>query len=411
MWLGSRDILILGVLAAWRCESIFRCRNQKGAPVAASAVAAVFWASSCAWQNGDSWDLGHVSSPEDAPLSSALLSRVAPDLNPGAGRVMTHVCLGVVALLVPAMVFAEAASILNRLRSSTPSNVHAWALGMVCLVTVWGFVEAMVVSPAVRHVEIQLERLPAEFDGVRVAHLSDLHVGATHGRRAVEAAAGAALREGFDLLAVTGDVAEGAPPREPSKSGLAPLARLAEHASLGSFWVHGNHDHAHYREELTRHLAELGVARLSDSHVLLHRGNASLVLGGTDDFQSGGSVAAAFDRAPAGMERLLLAHQPNHASAAADASVGLVLSGHTHGAQIAPLLYPVISACNDRRVHGLSRARDTQVYVSAGLGQWGPPLRMLAPPELTIVTLRRRPETSSAGDEEDGEVFSLRYRA
>ncbi|MFL6124877.1 metallophosphoesterase, partial [Actinophytocola sp.] len=97
----------------------------------------------------------------------------------------------------------------------------------------------------------------------------------------------------------------------------------------------------------------------------------------------------ALSGAPAGAPVLLVAHQPRQVAQAAAAGVDLQVSGHTHGGQIWPFHYLV--RVDQPTVHGLTRHGPTQLYTTRGAGFWGPPLRVFAPSEITLLTLRANP--------------------
>ena len=129
---------------------------------------------------------------------------------------------------------------------------------------------------------------------------------------------------------------------------------------------------------------------------MVERGGDRLVVAGVDDATARGSgldghgadLAAALAGADPDLPVLLLAHQPKQVMAAVDAGVDLQISGHTHGGQIWPFNFLV--RLDQPVVQGLSRHGErTQLYTSRGTGFWGPPFRVFAPSEITMLTLRR----------------------
>ena len=141
--------------------------------------------------------------------------------------------------------------------------------------------------------------------------------------------------------------------------------------------------------EWTALLRTLGLRVLLDEHVVLEHDGAQLVLAGVADFSARHFISAhrsdpraAMAGAPRGAGlRVLLAHQPRSAEAAADAGFDVQLSGHTHGGQFWP--WNLLVKLQQPFVAGLHRLRSLWVYTSRGTGYWGPPLRLGAPSEIT----------------------------
>jgi predicted MPP superfamily phosphohydrolase len=244
-------------------------------------------------------------------------------------------------------------------------------------------------GPQVRPVRVRLARLPAALSGTRLVQLTDLHVGRGIGRAYVEDVVRRANDLEPDLVAITGDLADG----PPAILGHAvhPLANLK--ARYGVFFVTGNHDHYSGAEAWIAFLAGLGIRTLRNERVSIGDGPDSFELVGVDDpaarmnGSGGPDVARALGGVAPGREVVLLAHRPSEVFAAADHGVGLQLSGHTHGGQFWPftwaahLVFPYVA--------GLARYRGTQLYVSRGTGYVGPPVRLGAPAEITLVELMR----------------------
>jgi predicted MPP superfamily phosphohydrolase len=143
-------------------------------------------------------------------------------------------------------------------------------------------------------------------------------------------------------------------------------------------------------------MTEIGWDALHNRHIVVERGGAELVIAGVDDATARGSGLAEhganLEAALAGVDPslpvLLLAHQPKQVPDAVAAGVDLQISGHTHGGQIWPFNFLV--RIDQPVVHGLSsHGERTQLYTSRGTGFWGPPLRVFAPSEITVLTLRR----------------------
>lgn len=244
--------------------------------------------------------------------------------------------------------------------------------------------------PGIAHVRIPVADLPRAFEGLRIVQITDLHVGATIHRPFVEAVVDAVNGLDADIVALTGDLADG------TVSELAhhvePLGRLR--ARLGRYFVTGNHEYYSELEPWLGQARALGFDLLLNEHRVLQRGAHQLVIGGVTD-DGGGHYrpdhapdpVAALAGAPTG-PRVVLAHQPRQAPAAVRAGADLVLSGHTHGGQFIPWKYVV--SLQQPWIEGLHRVHGSSwVYVSRGTGYWGPPLRLGAPSEITCLTLTR----------------------
>jgi uncharacterized protein len=251
-------------------------------------------------------------------------------------------------------------------------------LGAV-LFTVIGVIQAR--RPRVVRVSVPIADLPADLAGFKIVQLSDLHVGSTIQRSFVDRVVDRANALAPDLVAVTGDVADGFVPE--LRDHVAPLGRLR--APLGTFFVTGNHEYYWDPRGWMRELERLGIDVLSNEHRLIERGRGRLLLAGVTDLSAASNPHAAVAGAPDSDVRILLAHQPRSAFAAQDAGFDLQLSGHTHGGQYFP--FNVLVRLFQPFVAGLHRLEAMWLYVSRGTGYWGPPLRFGAPSEITLIEL------------------------
>jgi predicted MPP superfamily phosphohydrolase len=244
---------------------------------------------------------------------------------------------------------------------------------------------------AVRPVDVTLARLPARHEGFRLVQLTDIHVGPTIGRAFIEDVVRRTNELAPDLIAITGDLVDGTV--EQLRDGVAPLADLR--ARHGVFFVTGNHEYFSGAGPWLAELPRLGMRVLSNERVSIGEGADAFDLAGVEDpsaHRYGGlshaeAIASALDGRDKARELVLLAHQPRSFTGAVEHGVGLQLSGHTHGGQIWPFGYLVALA--QPFVAGLHRRGDSQIYVSRGTGYWGPPMRLGAPAEITLLTLRR----------------------
>jgi uncharacterized protein len=251
-----------------------------------------------------------------------------------------------------------------------------------------GFYNARRRAPIVT-VDVPIDNLPAALNGFTIVQISDIHVGPTIKRHYVERIVAAVNGLAPDLIAVTGDVVDGAVAHLADHT--RPLAQLS--ARHGAFLVTGNHEYYSGADKWVAEFRRLGLTVLMNQHVVLDHDGARAVVAGVTDYNAGSfdpahksDPAAALRGAPADASvRLLLAHQPRSAPAAAAAGFTLQLSGHTHGGQFFPWNFFV--RLQQPFVAGLDKLNGLWVYTSRGTGYWGPPKRLGAPSEITRLRL------------------------
>jgi predicted MPP superfamily phosphohydrolase len=245
-------------------------------------------------------------------------------------------------------------------------------------------------APVVRRVPITLGRLDPALDGLRIVTFSDGHLSPTYGGRRFARVVELVNAQQPDVVAIVGDLVDG--DVDELRRDVAPLADLESRD--GVFFVTGNHEYFVDTRTWLRHLPTLGVDVLRNERVAIQRGSATFDLAGIDDRTAAGSgvpghgadLDAALDGRDDATPVVLLAHQPVQVRQADAAGVDLQLSGHTHGGQLWPFDYVV--RLDQPAVEGLSRQGRTQLYVTSGVGYWGPPMRVAARPEITVIELR-----------------------
>jgi predicted MPP superfamily phosphohydrolase len=245
-------------------------------------------------------------------------------------------------------------------------------------------------APVVRRVPIRIPRLDPALAGLRIVTFSDGHLSATYGGRRFERVVETVNAQRPDVVAIVGDLVDGEVAE--LREDVAPLADLV--SAQGVFFVTGNHEYFVDTTAWLRHLPTLGVEVLRNERVPILGGDASIDLAGIDDRTAlrsglpghGADLDAAFDGRDDDVPVVLLAHQPVQVEQARAAGVDLQLSGHTHGGQLWPFDYAVLT--DQPVVEGWSQQGPTQLYVTAGAGYWGPPMRVGARPEVTVIELQ-----------------------
>jgi len=231
----------------------------------------------------------------------------------------------------------------------------------------------------IKQLDVKLRGLPQQLAGFRLVQISDVHVGPLLRKDWVAHVVEQIRQLAPDLVAITGDLVDGRV--HELREHVAPLAKIE--ARRGVYFVTGNHEYYSGVEEWYAHLPSLGVRPLRNERVEVAPG---LELAGIEDPSGAPDLAAALHgRDPEGA-LVLLAHQPRQFAEAAKRGVPLTLSGHTHGGQIWPFSWLVALA--QPYLAGLHRRGESQLYVSRGTGFWGPPMRVFAPAEITLLRLQ-----------------------
>lgn len=238
-------------------------------------------------------------------------------------------------------------------------------------------------GPRIDRLQLPLAKLPRGMDGFRVAVVSDIHLGPLtglgHTRRIVDQINSVQA----DIVCVVGDLVDGSV----AELGrfAAPLAEIE--SRHGAYFVTGNHEYYSGYQEWIDEVARLGMRPLRNERTEIN----GLDLAGVNDL-GGAEEGDAPDFARALGDRdttrpvVLMAHQPVAARDAAPFGVDLQVSGHTHGGQMAP--FNLLVRLQQPVVSGLGRVDGVPVYVTNGAGFWGPPVRVGAPPQVSVLELR-----------------------
>jgi len=262
-------------------------------------------------------------------------------------------------------------------------------------------------TASIKRLNVPLKGLDPALQGFTMVQISDVHVGPTIKRDYLQRIVNKVNTLQADVVAVTGDLVDGSVAELAAH--VAPLAGLK--SRHGTFFVTGNHEYYSGAHAWINELKRLGLTVLINEHVVLYHSAqaqsadvqnsaqgdsqimAGLVLAGVTDYSAHHFDPAhrsdprqALEGAPDSVRtRLLLAHQPRSASAAAEAGFDLQVSGHTHGGQFFPWNFFV--RFQQPYTAGLNRWGNMWVYTSRGTGYWGPPNRFGSPSEITVLRL------------------------
>ncbi|OQO92989.1 hypothetical protein B1813_12840 [Saccharomonospora piscinae] len=242
--------------------------------------------------------------------------------------------------------------------------------------------------PTVTRVPLALRRLDPRAEGCRIALLSDLHLGPIVGRSFTQRIVDLVNAEDVDVVAIAGDLVDG--DVADLADAAAPLAQLR--STHGTFFVTGNHEYYVGYEQWIEYVPTLGIRPLRNERVEITHNGGVFDLAGINDatgyqWQDPGDVGRALAGRDPARAVVLLAHQPVDFDDAVDHDVDLLLAGHTHGGQLSP--FELAVTLQQGAVAGRYERGDTTMYVTRGAGFWGPPVRVGAPPDITIVELRR----------------------
>lgn len=240
-------------------------------------------------------------------------------------------------------------------------------------------------GPKVKRVTVPLAKLPRAAHGYRIAVVSDVHLGPVLGRGFAQKVVDTINGTQPDLIAVVGDLVDGSV--KDLGPAAAPLAGLR--ARHGAYFVTGNHEYFSGAEQWVEEVRRLGLRPLENARTELPHFDLAGVndIAGESEGQGPDFAKALGDRDRA-RACVLLAHQPVQIHDAVDHGVDLQLSGHTHGGQLWP--GNLVAGLANPTLAGLERYGDTQLYVSRGAGAWGPPTRVGAESDITVIELASR---------------------
>ncbi|MCX5248482.1 metallophosphoesterase [Streptomyces sp. NBC_00201] len=260
------------------------------------------------------------------------------------------------------------------------SRVVAGAAAAAAVGTVGYGTYGVLRGPSVKRVTVPLAKLPRAAHGYRIAVVSDIHLGPILGRGFAQKVVDTINSTQPDIVAVVGDLVDG------SVKNLGPAAAPLAQLNAPSYFVTGNHEYFSGAEQWVEEVRRLGLHPLENARTELPWFDLAGVndIAGESEGQGPDFAKALGDRDTA-RACVLLAHQPVQIHDAVRHGVDLQLSGHTHGGQLWPGSF--VAAAANPTVAGLERYGDTQLYVSRGAGAWGPPTRVGAPSDITVIEL------------------------
>ncbi len=274
-------------------------------------------------------------------------------------------------------------------REMLVQTMNLGVLGLAAGLTGYGIFEARR-RPSIAQVTVPIRNLPGSLEGFRIVQITDLHAGLTISKPFVETVVEMANAQMGDIVAFTGDLVDGSV--EQLRETVAPMRNLR--GRYGRYFITGNHEYYSGVLPWIDEARRLGFDVLLNEHRVIRQGEGTLVLAGVTDTSAGGFLPGhrsdphrAIAGAPAADVRILLAHQPRSLYEGSKAGFDLQISGHTHGGQFIP--WNLVATIGQPFIKGLHKYGDTWIYVSKGTGYWGPPVRIAARSEITVLTLSR----------------------
>jgi len=242
-------------------------------------------------------------------------------------------------------------------------------------------------KPVIKEIKLDRPDTHADLKGLRIVQLTDIHVGPTIGTAKVEQIVSMTNELKPDLVLITGDLVDGS--AKFISGYIDPLKKLS--STYGTYFVTGNHEYYSGAVHWVEKIESLGIKVLNNSNDIVTHKGANLMVAGVPDLQAENFGFEKYDPAKAKVTdkpydfSIIMSHRPEIADEMAMYGYDLQLSGHTHGGQYFPWTYVIYLFHN--YVKGLYQLGDMSLYVSQGTAYWGPPLRIGAESEITLITL------------------------
>lgn len=245
------------------------------------------------------------------------------------------------------------------------------------------FIERYLVQ--INEYEVPVAHLPPAFEGYRIAHLTDLHLGLLVSRQFVKEVVSTVNDVGADMIACTGDYVHDT--SDEVRAVWPLLSRL--HAPDGALAVLGNHDHWADEEESLRLLESSGMSVRHRVRPIVRGDDRLLIFGAGDHYEDTFGEGALPSKLGERDALVVLAHNPDSADFKGKGRVDLMLSGHTHGGQVRVVGWgaPILPVENKLYDQGLKRVEQTSLFISRGIGWAIAPVRFACAPEIAVLTL------------------------
>jgi predicted MPP superfamily phosphohydrolase len=262
--------------------------------------------------------------------------------------------------------------------------------GLILVLLITGFVNSL--TPRIKKLDLVINKKVENISELKIAFASDIHLGTIIGPRRTNSIVNKINKLDPDLILLGGDIVD---------EDLAPVIRnnLGDslkklNAPLGVFGITGNHEYIGGAEEAVEYLEEHGIKMIRDSVIFLEH---KLYIIGREDRDRPNFAGASRKKIEKLMENIntsfpiiMLDHQPFELDKKEQLGIDLTLSGHTHHGQIWPLNY--ITSAIYEVSWGYKRKGNTHVYVSSGVGGWGPPVRIGNRPEILLIRIQFKPD-------------------
>lgn len=331
------------------------------------------------------WPLGELSL-----RGTAFYEQLGP---PQMGLRISFHALGIFSVLLAYTLVADALTLpLSLFFSFAKTRLfHQGTLALLVIATTATIASGLAGAKRlyVRSVDLPIKNLPTPLEGLRIAQISDIHIGAFITRPFVQEIVDKVNALKPDMIVLTGDIADALP--ENRLNDTAQLNELS--APMGKYYVTGNHEYYWDPTGWIEQAAKNGIQPLINSHKILQKDGATLVIAGVPDPTALGlpateapNVAKAIAGAPEPSVKILLSHQPKLFKQAIRAGFDVQLSGHTHAGQYFP--FTLLIGFFHAYTNGLYDVDGLKLFVNTGTGFWGPPLRTGCG-EITLLTLKR----------------------
>jgi predicted MPP superfamily phosphohydrolase len=293
--------------------------------------------------------------------------------------------MGTLVLLLSALALVDVVTVFGLVLKPWVVQMRTAAIGVALVLAFVAWIGG-IVRPRTVELAVELPKLPAAADGLVVAQLTDLHLGALIGERRLRSVIEQIDGMNPDIIVVTGDLVDG--DADTVETMIPALKTLT--APLGVYAILGNHEMYAGPERCRDLMRASGFVVLDSAAAEIMPG---LWIAGVPDSGRGpgtdgldGSLQTALTQVGEGNAVIYLQHAPGNEEATAAAGVGLMLNGHTHGGQIWPFHYMVLRAYP--HIAGVHKFDNMTQVISRGAGRWGAPMRLFAPPEIYRITLR-----------------------